>query len=192
MADMRTDTPSTAAENRIEPMTEMPSEATPEMASEPTPMATTESASRRDSILIGPDAAAVAPTAPARHRPIMVTILAMGAGILALLSAVHLLQALGIIPFVIGRVEIRAFSLFHAIMWGLMVWVWGWVVQMLWKVEPQAWIFLVVVSMFNLVLDFVLLLGDTSWSDVSISFLVNAVILLYCLLPGTRRVFDHD
>src|SRR5436189_6341307 len=124
MADMRTDTPSTAAENRIEPMTEMPSEATPEMASEPTPTATTESESRRDSILIGPDAAAaVAPTAPARHRPIMVTILAIGAGILALLSAVHLLQALGIIPFVIGRVEIRAFSLFHAIMWWLMVWV---------------------------------------------------------------------
>jgi hypothetical protein len=45
------------------------------------------------------------------------------------------------------------------------------------------------VSMFNLVLDFVLLLGDTGWSDVSLSFLVNAVILLYCLLPSTRRTF---
>ena len=122
----------------------------------------------------------------------MVTFLAIGAGILALLSAVHLLQALGIIPFVIGRLEFRAFSFFHAIMWGLLVWVWGWLVQMLWRVEPQAWIFLVVVSMFNLVLDFVLLLGETSWSDVSLSFLVNAVILLYCLLPGTRRAFDHE
>ena len=158
-----------------------------EMASDQT---TTESDKRPDSILIGPGAAAaVVPTAPARHRPIMVTILAIGAGLLAVLSAVHLLQALGILPFVIGRFEVRAFSLFHAIMFGLLVWVWGWLVQMLWKVEPQAWIFLVVVSMFNLVLDFVLLLGETSWSDVSISFLVNAVVLLYCLLPGTRRAF---
>ncbi|HZO24914.1 MAG TPA: hypothetical protein VFH48_02860 [Chloroflexota bacterium] len=161
-----------------------------DMAGEPT---TTEPEKRPDSILTAPGAAAaVVPAAPTRHRPIMVTILAIGAGILAVLSAVHLLQALGIIPFVIGRLEIRAFSLFHAIMWGLLVWVWGWLVQMLWKVEPQAWIFLVVVSMFNLVLDFVLLLGETSWADVSLSFLVNAVILLYCLLPGTRRAFERE
>ena len=161
-----------------------------DMTSEPT---TTEPEKRPDSILMAPGAAAaVEPAAPARHRPIMVTMLAIGAGILAVLSAVHLLQALGIIPFVIGRFEIRAFSLFHAIMWGLLVWVWGWLVQMLWKVEPQAWIFLVVVSMFNLVLDFVLLLGETSWADVSLSFLVNAVILLYCLLPGTRRAFERE
>lgn len=182
MAEMRTDTLSTEAENRSETMSDM--------ASEPT---TTEPEKRPDSILMAPGAAAaVVPAAPTRHRPIMVTILAIGAGILAVLSAVHLLQALGIIPFVIGRLEIRAFSLFHAIMWGLLVWVWGWLVQMLWKVEPQAWIFLVVVSMFNLVLDFVLLLGETSWADVSLSFLVNAVILLYCLLPGTRRAFERE
>ena len=161
-----------------------------DMASEPTP---TEAETRPDSILMGPGAAAaVAPTAPARHRPIMVTFLAIGAGILGVLSAVHLLQSLGIIPFVVGRFEFRAFSFFHAIMWGLMVWVWGWLVQMLWRVEPQAWIFLVVVSMFNLVLDFILLLGATSWPDVSVSFLVNSVILLYCLLPGTRRAFNYE
>jgi len=161
-----------------------------EMASEPT---TTESEKRPDSILMGPGAvAATVPTTPDRHRPFMVTILAIGAGILAVMSAVHLLQSLGIIPLVIGRLEFRAFSFFHAIMWGLMVWVWAWLVQMLWKVEPEAWIFLVVVSMFNLVLDFVLILGESSWADVSLSFLVNAVILMYCLLPGTRRAFDRE
>ena len=162
-----------------------------QMASEPTPV---ETESRPSSILMGPGAAAaVVPIAPTRrHRPIMVTILAISAGLLAVLSAFHLLQSLGILPFVIGRLEIRAFSLFHAIMWGALVWIWGWVVQMLWRVDPQAWIFLMVVSMFNLVLDFVLLLGDTTWSDVSISFLVNAVVLLYCLLPSTRRAFDRD
>ena len=153
----------------------------------------TVSARRTDPMVMGPGgAAAVIPASPMRHRPIMVTILAIGAGLLAVLSAIHLLQSLGIIPFVIGRLEIRAFSFFHAIMWAALVWVWGWVVQMLWRVDPQAWIFLVVVSMFNLVLDFVLLLGDTAWADVSVSFLVNAVVLLYCLLPSTRRTFDTN
>ena len=182
MAEMRTDTLSTEAENRSETMSEM--------ASEPT---TTEAEQRPDSILLAPGAAAaVVPTTPARHRPIMVTMLAIGAGILALMSAVHLLQSLGIIPFVIGRFEVRAFSLFHAIMFGLLVWVWGWLVQMLWKVEPQAWVFLVVVSMFNLMLDFFLLLGITSWPDVSLSFLINSLVLLYCMLPGTRRTFEVE
>jgi len=27
-------------------------------------------------------------------------------------------------------------------MWALMVWVWVWVVQMLWRVDKQAWLFL--------------------------------------------------
>jgi hypothetical protein len=121
----------------------------------------------------------------------MATILAFGAGILAVLSVYHLLQAIGIIPYSIGRLEIRAFSFFYAVMWGLMVWVWAWLVQMLWKVEPQAWIFLVVVSMFNLIFDFVLVLGDSTWSDVTASFVLNGLILLYCLLPSTRRAFGR-
>ena len=162
-----------------------------EMATEPTPA---EPERRSDSILVGPEAAAaaVAPTSPARHRPITVTILAIGAGLLAVLSVIHLLQALGIVPYVIGRLEVRAFSFFYAIMWALMVWVWVWLVQMLWRVEPQAWIFLVVVSMFNLVFDFTLmLLGESTWTDVAPAFLLNGLILLYCLLPGTRRTFEQ-
>ena len=53
-----------------------------------------------------------------RHRPFMVTILAIVVRLLAVLAAVHLLQALGIVPYVIGRLEIRTFSLLYAIMWG--------------------------------------------------------------------------
>ena len=185
------------AQMASEPPPQAASEPTPQAASQPTPMAASqptppESDGRPSSILLGPGAAAaVVPTSPARHRPIVVTILAFGAGLLAVFSAVHLLQALGIIPYVIGRLEIRAFSFFYAIMWGLMVWVWAWLVQMLWKVEPQAWIFLVVVSMFNLVLDFVLILGEAVWADVAPSFLLNALILLYCMLPSTRRHFGQ-
>jgi hypothetical protein len=62
---------------------------------------------------------------------------------------------------------------------------------MLWRVDPQAWLFLAVITVFNLILNFVYLLGSASWSDVSISFIINAVILIYIMLPGVRQAFGQ-
>ncbi|HRI56742.1 MAG TPA: hypothetical protein PK170_06565 [Anaerolineae bacterium] len=130
-------------------------------------------------------------TTPTR-RPFGATLLAILAGLAALMAAVHLLQSLGILPYFIGEHTVRSFNLWNAFMWGLMLWVWVWVAQMLWRVDPQAWLFLAVITVFNLVLDFVLLLGSsTQWSDVSISFLINAVILIYIMLPGVRQAFGQ-
>jgi hypothetical protein len=33
------------------------------------------------------------------------------------------------------------------------------------------------------------LFGATSWEDVAVSVIVNAIILLYCMLPGVRSAF---
>jgi hypothetical protein len=76
------------------------------------------------------------------------------AGVLALIAGIHTLQSLGILPWAIGPFSVRAFSLFNAFMWGLLVWVYIWLIQMLWKVDPQAWLFLAVITVFNLILDF--------------------------------------
>lgn len=128
-----------------------------------------------------------------KHRPFGATLLAILAGIAAVLAAIHMLQSLGIFPYVIGPFTVNTgFNLWNAIMWGLMLWVWVWLVQMLWRVDPQAWLFLAVITVFNLVLNFVYLLGSsTQWSDVSLSFLVNAVILIYIMLPGVRQAFGQ-
>ena len=125
-----------------------------------------------------------------KDRPIGVTILAILAGIVAVLAAIHTLQFLGIIPFFFGPFSFRAFSLFYALMWGLLVWVYIWLVQMLWRVEKQAWIFLVVITIFNLSLDFVAILGASTWQDFGLSIFLNAIILIYCMLPGVRQAFD--
>src|SRR5437588_906396 len=125
----------------------------------------------------------------AKERPLGVTILAILAGFAAVLGAIHVLQFLGIIPFFIGPVAIRTFSLWYALMWGLMVWVYAWLVQMLWRVEPEAWLFLVFITTFNLVLDFIAMLGLSTWQDVSVSFFLNGIILIYCMLPGVRSAF---
>lgn len=118
--------------------------------------------------------------------------LAILAGLAAFTAAIHLLQSLGILPHFFAGTGVRSFNLWNAIMWALMVWVWTWLVQMLWRVDPQAWLFLAVITIFNLIVDFTLLLGSsTQWADVSVSFIINAVILVYIMLPGVRQAFGQ-
>ncbi len=127
-----------------------------------------------------------------KQRPFGVTVLAVLAGIAAVLAVIHFLQAIGLLPYFIGPIALRGFSLWYALMWALMVWVWVWLVKMLWDVDPQAWLFLAVITVFNLVLNFVVLLGAATWTDVSLSTLVNAIILAYVMLPSTRRAFGQN
>ena len=127
-----------------------------------------------------------------KKRPFGVTVLAILAGIAAVLAAVHALQAIGLFPYIIGPFTVHAFSFWSFLMWALMVWVWVWLVKMLWNVEKQAWLFLAVITVFNLILDFTVMLGAAEWSDVSLSFIVNAIILIYVMLPGVKRAFDVD
>ncbi|HEY6410308.1 MAG TPA: hypothetical protein VIY29_22885 [Ktedonobacteraceae bacterium] len=126
-----------------------------------------------------------------KERPIGVTILAILAGIAAVLAAIHALQFLGILPFFIGPsgYKVHFFSFWDALMYGLLVWIYVWLTQMLWRVERQAWLFLVMITMFYLILDLILLIGASSWEDVAVSVILNAVILLYCKLPGVRSAF---
>lgn len=76
-------------------------------------------------------------------------------------------------------------------MWGLMVWVYVWLIQMLWNMDNAAWLFLAVITIFNLVLDFMMMLGSNSWTDVSVSFVINGLILIYIMLPGVRKAFNQ-
>jgi len=112
------------------------------------------------------------------------------AGLAAVLAGIHALQALGIFPYMIGPFSVHAFNFWSFLMWALLVWVYVWLVQMLWRVDKQAWLFLAVITVFNLILDFVVMLGGAAWSDVSLSFILNAIILIYVMLPGTKRAFD--
>ena len=126
-----------------------------------------------------------------KQRPIGVTILAILAGVAAILAAIHALQYLGLIPFVIGPsgYTVHFFNFWYALLYGLLVWVYIWLTQMLWRVDPSAWMFLVIVTFFYLILDIIQLIGSSTWEDVSVSIIVNGVILLYCMLPGVRNAF---
>ena len=127
-----------------------------------------------------------------KKRPFGVTLLAILAGLAAVLAGVHALQALGIFPYMIGPFSVHAFNFWSFLMWALLVWVYVWLVQMLWRVDKQAWLFLAVITVFNLILDFTVMLGAGEWSDVSLSFILNAIILIYVMLPGVKKAFDTE
>lgn len=133
-------------------------------------------------------------TQQTKRRPIVVTVLAVLAGIAGVVALIHTLQWLSILPFFLGPVKLREFNLWYAFMWGLMVWVYFWLAQMLWRVDRSAWMFLAVITVFNLILAFteILTSATTTFSDVSVSFIVNALILIYVMLPGTKRAFDIE
>lgn len=127
------------------------------------------------------------------NRPLGVTILAALASVALLLAIVHLLQAIGIVPYVIGPISIRDFNLWYVLLWGLMVWVWLWVLRALLAGDPSAWLFLLIVSGFNLMFDFFTMISTpTTTTDLTVSFLVNLVIFGYTMLPGTKTAFGVE
>ncbi len=125
------------------------------------------------------------------ERPIGVTILTLVAVLLAFLNAIVMLRFLGLLPF-LGPLNIRIFNLWYALLYGLLAYIWVWLAQMLWQVDLQAWMFLAVITVFNLCVDFVLLVTGGSWYDVNISVIMNALILIYIMLPGVRGAFGKD
>ena len=127
------------------------------------------------------------------NRPLGVTILAALASVALVLSIVHLLQALRILPYFIGPISIRDFNLWYVLLWGLMIWVWLWVVRALLVMDPSAWLFLLIVSGFNLMFDFFTMISaPTTNTDLTISFLLNLVIFGYTMVPSTKRSFGIE
>ena len=125
-----------------------------------------------------------------RERPLGVTVLAGLAGVELVLVVVHLLQAIGILPYFIGPVSIRDFSLWYSLMWLLMIWVWIWAIRALLEVDPGAWLFVLIVAGFSVIFDFITIIGTPSaTTDVGVSFIVGLAILGYIVLPSTKRAF---
>ena len=65
----------------------------------------------------------------------------------------------------------------------------AWVTSLLWNVDKAAWVLLVVLSGLNLILDLLSTMGGTALPALLPGMVVNAVILLYCPWPRTRRAF---
>jgi len=126
----------------------------------------------------------------ARNRPFVITLLAIFALLGAAQAFFVTLQMLHLLPMSIGPVTFWNFDLLGAIMWGILFLIYMWVFRMLWNVEPQGWLFLVIISGLNLILAFLSILGASSWEAMSAAIIINGLILVYCLLPSTKKAFE--
>ena len=126
----------------------------------------------------------------ARNRPFVVTILAILAGLAAIQALIYTLQMLHLLPIWIGNVRFFTFDFWGALLWGIMTLIWIWVFTMLWNVNPQGWLFMVFLSGLNLVLAVLSIIGNSSWQAMSTAIIINGLVLIYCMLPNTKKAFE--
>jgi len=125
-----------------------------------------------------------------KERPIGVTILAILAGFGALMALIYTLQMLHILPYYIGPVAFWDFSLLGAIFWGFIFLIWLAVIQMLLTMHPSGWMFMVIISGLSLLFALLSVMGASSWEAMAPTILISGIILVYCLLPGTKAAFN--
>ena len=126
-----------------------------------------------------------------KSRPIGVTILALLAALGAIMAIYQTLQWLGIFKVDFLWWSVRTTNIWYALMWGLLAAIYVWLVRMLWNVDYQGWLFVVVLSTLNLILAFASLIFDSGiqFADIGLTVVVNGLILIYGMLPGTREAF---
>lgn len=127
----------------------------------------------------------------AKSRPFGVTLLAIFALLAAIVAGYHTLQMLHILPVRLfgGEVKFFTFDILGAILWGIMFLIYLWVFRMLWNLDPQGWLFVTVISVLNLILAFMSIFGASTWQELLPSIIINGLILIYALLPGTKDAF---
>lgn len=130
-----------------------------------------------------------------KSRPLGVALLAILAGIAAVVAIIHTLQMLHLLPISattpFGDLRFFTFDLLGAILWGVMALIYIWVARMLWNLDPQGWLFVVVLATFNLIMAVLSILGASTWQAVLPSLLINAIIWIYGLTPGVRQAFGQ-
>ena len=128
----------------------------------------------------------------AKKRPFGVTLLALLAGAATIVALVHTLQMLHLFPISgpFGEAHFFTFDLLGALLWGMMAAIYLWVFRMLWNLDPQGWLFVVVLAVLNLVLAVLSIFGDSTWQSMMPALLINGLILLYGVLPGTKAAFN--
>lgn len=121
-------------------------------------------------------------------RPIGVTIIAVFVALAGLLAALVALQWLGLFPWMGPGPDVRTFNLWYALMYGLLAYIYIWVFQMLWTLNESGWIFVAVITIFDLILGLITMVGGGFVPTVvTAKFVLDALILIYIMLPGTRR-----
>jgi hypothetical protein len=129
------------------------------------------------------------------HRPLGVTLLAVGSGLAALAEIWRMLVFLGIVNFTFVGKSVS----FPEAQWGQAFWalvlaaIWVWVAMGFWNVRAYAVQFGIFISLFTIVFGFMALLFGSSMEAETVPWLLAGAILLYLSYPGVQQQFmEHE
>jgi predicted flap endonuclease-1-like 5' DNA nuclease len=128
-----------------------------------------------------------------RERTLAVTLLALLAIVAGILSFLDAARYMGWLPFKLGATGLQfvlpSAQWFAAIMAAIVGVIFFVVASWLWNLNPSGWLFVVVITVINLIFLFLAILGKTSFSDVLLQIAVNVIALILALLPSTKQAF---
>ena len=126
------------------------------------------------------------------NRPIAATLLAILAVIAGIVAILDVLRYLGLLPIAsLGPLNFHGISILGAILAGIVALIWFGVARGLWNLDPQSWMFVVVIAIVYLIFDFVAWLGGTSIQAMLPSIVVSGLALILALLPSTQKAFGR-
>ncbi len=127
------------------------------------------------------------------NRPFAVTLLAILAVIAGIIGIFDTLRYLGLLPVAsLGSVDFFGFSFIGAIFAGIVALIWFWDAKMLWTLDPRGWVFTISIGVIYLIFDILAVIGRSSWQAMMPSIIVSGLVIILCLLPGTKAAFGQS
>lgn len=113
----------------------------------------------------------------------ILAILAVVAGIVAIVDALRYLQVL------FSPLSFLGAPFLGAILSGLVAIIWFWAAARIWNVDPQGWLFMVAIAAIYLIFDVIAVIAGTPIELLLPSIFLSALALILGLLPSTKREF---
>ncbi len=118
---------------------------------------------------------------------VILAIIAVFAGIVAVIDTLRYLHILPIASF--GEARFFGFSIFGALLSGVVAVIWFGVARQLWNEDPRGLSFVMIISVLFLIFDVIYVIGGTPLWVIMPSILVNGIALVIAILPSTKEAF---
>ena len=122
-----------------------------------------------------------------KKRPFGITVLAVLVGLAALFAVYHTLQFLHILPMSLGPIQFFTLNWFGALLWALNAGILIWVASSLWNLQAGGLLFVLVIALLNIVLAILSIIGQSSFSALFPTILINGIILIYGMTPNVKE-----
>jgi hypothetical protein len=124
-------------------------------------------------------------SAAPRHRTFAIVLLTVIAVIAGLVAVYDMFRYLGWV----GGLNFVGSPWFGAIMSGIVALIWFSVATQLWNLNPQGWLFMVIIAIIDLVLLLLAIIGSSTWQSVLPGLVISGLALILALLPSTKAAF---